>query len=96
MENKDKCVMCGVETPYDVSTHVDYRYNYVDGIGQMCANCHRKGSNPIEHEELINTFFELAYDAAQLAQDQHDEDHDPASFLFWHRVKIYIRSHERK
>ncbi len=47
-------------------------------------------------EELMNTFFELAYDAAQLAQDQHDEDHDPAGFLFWHRVKIYIRNHERK
>ena len=47
-------------------------------------------------EELMNTFFELAYDAAQLAQDQYDEAHDPAGFLFWHRVKIYIRNHERK
>ena len=44
-------------------------------------------------EELMNTFFELAYDAAQLAQDQYDEQENPVQFLFWHRVKIYINAH---
>lgn len=46
-------------------------------------------------EELMNTFAELAYDAAQLAQDQIDEQENPAQFLFWHRVKMYIIKHER-
>ena len=41
-------------------------------------------------EELMNTFAEPAWDAAQLAQDQYDEQENPAQFLFWHRVKIYI------
>lgn len=52
--------MCGVDTPYDVSTHVDYRYNYVDGIGQMCGDCHRRGSGLTEQilipKEYINMF----------------------------------------
>lgn len=59
MENKDKCVMCGVETPYDVLTHVDYRYNYVDGIGQMCADCHRKGNGPIEQILIPKEYIKL-------------------------------------
>ena len=68
MENKDKCVMCGAETPYDVSTHVDYRYNYVDGIGQMCANCHRKGSNPIEHISIPKEYIHLFPNDMELGQ----------------------------
>jgi hypothetical protein len=45
-------------------------------------------------EELMRTFGEMAYEAAQLVQDQYDEQESPVWFLFWHRVKIYIRSHE--
>jgi hypothetical protein len=44
-------------------------------------------------EELMKTFGDVAYDAAQLAQDQYDEQENPAQFLFWHRVKIYIHAH---
>ena len=58
MENKEKCVMCGVETPYDVSTHVDYRYNYVDGIGQMCTNCYNRGTSPKEHVMIPKEYLE--------------------------------------
>lgn len=36
---KDNCVMCGKETPYDVTTHIDMRSNYVEGVGQLCVNC---------------------------------------------------------
>lgn len=45
-------------------------------------------------EELMKTFFELAYDAAQLAQDQYDEQENPGQFLFWHRVKMYIHANQ--
>jgi len=47
-------------------------------------------------EELMKTFGEMAYEVAQLVQDQYDESHDAAGFLFWHRIKIYIHAHERK
>jgi hypothetical protein len=32
----DKCVICGKESPYLHSTHVDLRVGYVDGGGQGC------------------------------------------------------------
>jgi hypothetical protein len=32
----DKCVICGKETPYLKSTHIDYRIGYVEGGGQGC------------------------------------------------------------
>ena len=33
----DECVVCGVETNEPKDKHVDYRYNYVDGAGQLCS-----------------------------------------------------------
>jgi hypothetical protein len=36
---KDKCVLCGVETPYDETTHIDLRQGYVEGSGQVCKGC---------------------------------------------------------
>ena len=37
---KDKCIMCGAETPYEYETHIDYRYGYVEGAGQCCRDCY--------------------------------------------------------
>lgn len=37
---KDKCILCGVETPYDYETHVDLRMGYIQGIGQLCSACY--------------------------------------------------------
>jgi uncharacterized protein YlaI len=39
---KDKCVLCGKETPYDKTTHIDYRLHYVEGAGQLCEDCYNK------------------------------------------------------
>jgi uncharacterized protein YlaI len=39
---KEKCVICGVETPYDRETHIDQRLYYVEGCGQMCEDCYKK------------------------------------------------------
>ena len=36
MDEKDKCVICGKETPYLRSTHIDMRIGYVEGGGQGC------------------------------------------------------------
>ncbi len=32
----DKCLICGKDTPYLMSTHVDLREGYIDGAGQGC------------------------------------------------------------
>lgn len=32
----DKCVICGKESPYLRSTHIDVRIGYVEGAGQGC------------------------------------------------------------
>ena len=41
---KETCIVCGKETSIDVSTHVDLRINYVEGVGQFCSTCYNKGS----------------------------------------------------
>lgn len=38
----DTCIMCGIQTPYLVSTHIDLRKCYVEGAGQICPNCYNK------------------------------------------------------
>ena len=37
---KDKCVMCGEEPAYDEFDHIDYRYFYIEGVGQLCPKCY--------------------------------------------------------
>ena len=39
-KEKDKCISCGKETEYLVSTHIDYRKYYVEGAGQLCKDCY--------------------------------------------------------
>jgi hypothetical protein len=46
---KDKCVLCGVETPYEFETHVDMRIGYIEGAGQLCKACYNKGT---EREQI--------------------------------------------
>jgi hypothetical protein len=36
MDSYDKCVICGKETPYLRSTHIELRTGYVEGGGQGC------------------------------------------------------------
>jgi hypothetical protein len=43
--SKDKCVMCGVETEYNIYTNVNLRYGYIEGMGQLCVKC-RKDEEP--------------------------------------------------
>jgi hypothetical protein len=42
---KDKCVVCGSDTPYDKTTHVDFRQHYIKGSGQLCSKCHKEVYN---------------------------------------------------
>ena len=36
----DVCVMCGKQSPYKRSTHIDHRIGYVEGAGQGCFEPH--------------------------------------------------------
>jgi hypothetical protein len=41
MENQfDVCVLCGKQSPYKRSTHIDHRIGYVEGAGQGCFEPH--------------------------------------------------------
>jgi hypothetical protein len=42
---KDKCVSCGAETAYEISTHIDMRNGYIEGLGQLCSKCHTSATN---------------------------------------------------
>lgn len=42
---KDTCVLCGVETPYDFETHIDFRIGYIEGAGQLCEKCYDQGTD---------------------------------------------------
>ena len=33
------CIVCGEETKYKKSDHVDQRINYIEGAGQLCSRC---------------------------------------------------------
>ena len=37
---KEKCVICKSETPYDITTHINERIGYVEGVGQLCIDCY--------------------------------------------------------
>lgn len=36
---KEKCVLCGVETDIPRDLHIDFRYGYIEGVGQLCKSC---------------------------------------------------------
>lgn len=48
--NIELCVLCGSETPYRFKDHIDTRYGYVEGCGQLCEPCYTKGTN---REQLL-------------------------------------------
>lgn len=41
-DDVDKCVICGIDTPYTINTHIDQRKHYIEGAGQVCGECHEK------------------------------------------------------
>lgn len=39
MEEKELCIRCGKPTPYDLSAPITVRCYFVEGAGQLCAEC---------------------------------------------------------
>ena len=56
---KETCILCGVETAYDESTHIDMRVGYIEGAGQLCSKCYKEGTNRnhimVPEHTIINT-----------------------------------------
>ena len=38
----EECIVCGVVTNEPKDKHIDYRYNYIEGAGQLCSKCAEK------------------------------------------------------
>lgn len=38
----EECICCGVETNEPKDKHIDFRYNYIEGAGQLCSKCAEK------------------------------------------------------
>ena len=38
----EEFIVCGVDTNEPKDKHIDYRYNYVEGAGQLCSKCAEK------------------------------------------------------
>ena len=41
-DTTEKCVICGRDTPYKISTPINQREFYLEGSGQICLHCHYK------------------------------------------------------
>jgi hypothetical protein len=41
----ETCVICGEKTDVKITTHIDYRYGYVEGSGQCCKECYDRTNN---------------------------------------------------
>ena len=39
---KEKCVACGIDTDVPINQHIDQRFYYVEGSGQLCRTCWEK------------------------------------------------------
>ena len=52
--NIEKCVSCGRETGYSINDHIDSRKTYVEGAGQLCAECFKEGYNKIHKKDVDN------------------------------------------
>lgn len=66
----EKCVICGVDTQYRFRTPIDFRYNYVEGAGQLCNKCGNKEEEPIALDSHRNLFTVSEYMVLSTPNDQ--------------------------
>jgi hypothetical protein len=66
----EKCIICGVDTQYRFRTPIDFRYNYVEGAGQLCTKCGSKDEEPIALDSHTNLFTVSEYTVLSTPNDQ--------------------------
>ena len=52
------CIICGGKTNVLKTTHIDYRYGYVEGAGQCCKECYQDSSRKlitIDERTILDT-----------------------------------------
>lgn len=70
---KDKCVLCGKETPYDETTHIDNRRGYYEGCGQTCPDgC----DTDTDIDTVIEKLLDTEWDDVP-GSDTHKEEQEP-------------------
>ena len=65
----EKCVICGEATQYRFNDHIDLRYNYVEGAGQLCPKCGNKDEEPIALDSHRNLFTVSEYTVLSTPND---------------------------
>ena len=88
----EKCVICGVDTQYRFRTPIDFRYNYVEGAGQLCSKCYHfdtisvtKDENPIPLDSHRQLFTVSEYTVLSTPNDQ--ELGSKVRQLYWESKK---------
>ena len=81
----EKCVICGVDTQYRFRTPIDFRYNYVEGAGQLCPKCGNKDEEPIALDSHRNLFTVSEYTVLSTPNDQ--ELGNKVRKLYWESKK---------
>ena len=65
---KEICVSCNVETSYDVATHIDFRNDYVEGLGQLCRTCYTGEKSKNEQIVIPKEFIVKYSNNAELGE----------------------------
>ena len=81
----EKCVICGTDTQYRFRTPIDFRYNYVEGAGQLCNKCANKDEEPIALDSHRNLFTVSEYTVLSTPNDQ--ELGNKVRQLYWESKK---------
>jgi hypothetical protein len=88
----EKCIICGVDTQYRFRTPIDFRYNYVEGAGQLCSKCYHfdtisvtKDENPIPLDSHRQLFTVSEYMVLSTPNDQ--ELGNKVRKLYWESKK---------
>ena len=81
----EKCIICGVDTEYRFRTPIDFRYNYVEGAGQLCPKCGNKDEELISLDSHRNLFTVSEYAVLSTPNDQ--ELGSKVRQLYWESKK---------
>ena len=81
----EQCVICGEPTQYRFNDHVNFRFNYVEGAGQLCNKCGNKEEEPIALDSHRNLFTVSEYTVLSTPNDQ--ELGNKVRQLYWESKK---------
>jgi RNase P subunit RPR2 len=56
------CVNCGTPTSYKKSDNITFRYDYIEGIGQLCFNCNHQTRKVHKSRSYNNDLEWIRYD----------------------------------